>query len=96
MLRRVLLGLGCCLVALGVVLVAALRSPAPLALVCNGLVIVLAVQFERFRYKHDVTAVPGPGWEPTNEKTADAGGVVSVWFNPASGDRVYVRAPRGK
>jgi hypothetical protein len=35
---------------------------------------------------------PGPGWEPTGERDRQAEGMVDVWFNPATGERAYVKS----
>ncbi len=35
----------------------------------------------------------GPGWRPTDEKFVDpeTGGLVTVWYDPATGERRYVQ-----
>ena len=91
MLRRLVLGLGCCLLAAGIIATVAGRTPGGFVLLINGILVIGGVLFERYRYKPDLAAPPGPGWVRTEEKTTDADGVVSVWFNPSSGERAYVR-----
>ncbi len=91
MLRRALMVLGCCLLAGGGALLIVAGNTVGLALLFNGGIIVAGLAFERFRYKPTLASPPGPGWELTGEKSADRGGVVSVWFNPANGARAYVR-----
>ena len=91
MLRRVLLVWGCCLLGGGTALLALRGNNAGLALIANGIILVLALVFERVRYKPTLAAPPGPDWQLTGERSADARGVVSVWFKPASGERAYVR-----
>ena len=92
MLRRWVFGLGCCLLAAGVLILLIGRSAVGLFLVINGLIIVLALSFERARYKRELNTPPGPGWVQTGEKSMDETGIVCVWFNPSSGERAYVRA----
>ena len=38
-------------------------------------------------------APPGPDWVPTSERFVDptSGETLAVWFDPKSGERVYVR-----
>jgi hypothetical protein len=91
MLRRALMVFGCCLLAGGGALLILARNPVGLALFFNGCVLIAALAFERSRYKPTLASPPGPGWQPTGEKSADRRGVVSVWFNPANGARAYVR-----
>jgi hypothetical protein len=49
---------------------------------------------ERWRYKRLGAAPPGPGWQPTGERFVDpaSGRRVTVYFNPATGERRYVAA----
>ena len=91
MLRRFVLWLGCCLLVAGVVVLAAGGTPGSFVLLINGFLMTGGVLLERYRYKPDLASPPGPGWVRTGEKTTDREGVVSVWFNPASGERAYVR-----
>jgi hypothetical protein len=91
MLRRAVLALGCILLAAGIIVILAGRNPGGIILLVNGLLLTLGVLFERYRYKPDLAEAPGPGWVRTAERTADAQGVVAVWFNPESGERAYVR-----
>ncbi len=94
MLRRLVFALGLCLLLAGWLVLARMGSPAGWWLVVNGLVIMLGLAFERVRYKRELTTPPtGPGWELTSERSVDDSGVVSVWFNPVSGERAYVRTP---
>ena len=93
MLRRLVFALGVCLVLAGWFVLVRVGSPGGWWLVVNGLVIMLGLAFERVRYKQELTAPPaGPGWVLTDERSVDETGVVSVWFNAASGERAYVRS----
>jgi hypothetical protein len=58
-----------------------------------GAVIVLSIVYERFRYKPVETATPGPGWTKTPERFIDdeTGQPVTVWLEPQTGERKYVR-----
>ncbi len=96
MLRRVVFAVGCALLLGGCAILASGGDHGAWVLVINGLLITGGLAFERYRYKPDLTAPPGPGWVRTEEKSVEAGGVVSVWFNPASGERAYVREKEGK
>jgi hypothetical protein len=54
--------------------------------------LVLAVLYERFRYKPIETGAPGPGWNRTAERFVDdeTGKTVTVYLEPATGERRYV------
>lgn len=60
-----------------------------------GLLILAALGLERHRYRATRDAPPeGPGWEMMSERFVDSssGELMIVWFNRASGKRVYVRS----
>lgn len=59
-------------------------------------IVFLGIAFENFRYKRLRRDVPGPGWETTGERFVDpeTGESVTVWFDPASGERRYVSGDR--
>jgi hypothetical protein len=63
-----------------------------LRLAIPGLALVLALLVERWRYKRVTGEPPGPGWVATGERFVDpeSGALVTVYFNPASGERRYV------
>jgi hypothetical protein len=75
----VVAGLGC---SLG----ATLRLGSP------GVIVVLAVLFERWRYKRLKQDRPGPNWVGTEERFVDpeTGKLVTVYYHPATGERRYV------
>lgn len=53
--------------------------------------------FRKGGYKRQPLDVPpGPGWVRTEERFVDpsSGEMLDVWFDPQSGERAYVRAPR--
>jgi hypothetical protein len=67
------------------------------ALAAAGL-LVLGTLWERFYYRGSGSG--GPGWQATQERFRDeeSGNLVTVWFNPATGERRYVEqgaAPPG-
>jgi hypothetical protein len=57
-----------------------------------GVVLMLALAVEQWRYKRLATPRPGPAWEATGERFVDpeTGRFVTVYFHPASGERRYV------
>jgi len=94
MLRKVLLSCGALLLLGGLAIVLMGRVLAGLGPAGLGAVLLLALLFERRGYKPIVDKRPAPDWEPTGERYLDPGsGVpVEVYFQPATGKRVYVRA----
>jgi len=52
--------------------------------------LVLGTLWERFYYRGSEGG--GPGWQPTAERFRDeeSGALVTVWFNPSTGERRYV------
>lgn len=91
MLRDGLLVLACVFAVAGAVL-CVMHIPAPgLHLVVWGILMLVAVLFERWRY-HGLAASPPSGWEKTGERFEDpeTGRVMDVMFHPASGARRYV------
>jgi hypothetical protein len=93
MLRRVVLWFGLAILALAALLIiSGHRHGGVGALLVWGIILAGGIAFERFRYKPDLDRPPGPGFIRTDEKTVDERGVVTVWFNPTTGERAYVRA----
>jgi hypothetical protein len=92
MLRSVLIVIGALALAGGVVALFAGVEPAWVC-VFWGAVVVLSIVFERVRYKPIERSAPGPGWTKTPERFIDeqTGEAVTVWLDPASGERKYVR-----
>jgi hypothetical protein len=59
----------------------------------NSIVLVLAVIFERFRYKPLLDSVPeGGDWTESGERFVDptTGRLVRVMFSPSTGERLYI------
>jgi hypothetical protein len=69
-------------------------APGLFALVLWPALVLGAVLFERYRYKAPLNGPPGPDWQATTEKFTDpgTGEALTVYFQPATGKRAYVRA----
>jgi hypothetical protein len=94
MLRAGVFGGGLALLALAVLLwCSGYRNGGLIPLVAWGVILAGGIYFERYHYKPELDRPPGPGWVRTAERSRGANGVVAVWFNPASGERAYVREP---
>jgi hypothetical protein len=92
MLRMLVLALGGIAVAAGAVLVGAGTRGPGIYLVCVGAAIVLGTAFERWRYRNAQPAAAR--WERTAERFEDpaTGETMEVHYDPASGERRYVRS----
>jgi hypothetical protein len=57
-----------------------------------GFVLLFGLLVERWRYKPVTTRRPGPDWVSTNERFIDqeTGQTVTVFYQPATGERRYV------
>lgn len=73
-----------------IALAAGIPAVAPLVL---GLLILVGLAFERWRYKRLETSTPPAGFEPTPERFIDpeTRTPVTVYVNRATGERRYVR-----
>jgi hypothetical protein len=90
MLRKVLLGFACILTLFGVSRVLAGEAHAwPMAV--WGLVLLLAVVFERWRYTQRGDSGGGE-WQATPERFIDpeSGKLMQVLYQPVTGERRYV------
>jgi hypothetical protein len=92
MLRKAILIVGAVLLTISVVGVLTGRTGAMIGPAAFGAVLVVAVLVERYIYKPIGNEPPGPGWDKTAERFADprSGKDVTVYFNPATGQRRYV------
>jgi hypothetical protein len=79
--------------ALGGAVALACGSRAGIPLVSWGLLMLIAVRYERTAYKDEIPAPP-PGFAWTGERVIDGDKIVDVWAND-SGERVYVRRGGG-
>ena len=92
MLRSSLLVFGMVLAVIGLVLLAVHRcNPSGWPFLIWGAVIVIAVLFERWRYRH-IQHSRDEQWQRTGERFEDpeTGQTVEVLFNPSTGERRYV------
>ena len=57
-----------------------------------GLLLILGVLVERWRYRPIEEGRPGPGWIATGERFVDpeTGRLVTVFYQPRTGERRYV------
>lgn len=93
-LRQGVIGAGVLLLGLAVVLAASgARGGAITACVFYGVILAGSVLAERHRYKPEQQTLPSAPWVDTGERVVEEGHVVSVWFNPDTGERSYHRAP---
>ena|SRR5580698_967517 len=69
-------------------------TPGLIALVVWPALVLGGVLFERYRYKAPLDQPPGPDWQATPEKFTDpgTGEALTVYFQPSTGRRAYVRA----
>jgi hypothetical protein len=91
MFRTVLLIFGLILLVAGSV-ASTEGCPAMIPPAAIGVVLVLALLFERYVYKPIRVEPPGVGWTRMAERFADprSGEAVTVYFNPRTGERRYV------
>ncbi|MBE1162485.1 hypothetical protein [Dyella acidiphila] len=82
-----LLLLGALIAALTGVLVALLPQ-----LVFGGLLLVVGLAIERWRYKPLLRSGPDPAWQDTGERFVDPGSgeLTAVYFDPQRGERHYI------
>ncbi len=92
MLRNLVLGLAGLLTVAGAVATAAV-GPAGLSTLVCGLLLLVGTLFERVRYKRLATAAPDARFQATPERFVDAatGAPVTVYVDPKTGERAYVR-----
>ncbi len=92
MLRGCLVVAGVVGVAIGALMIAAGAAvPAAIELLVTGVVVVIALVFERRGYHPKVNRSVGH-WEETGEKFVDptSGHLIEVRYNPETGERDYV------
>ena len=94
MLRKCVVWCSAALVLAGVPLALIGHSRFGLGPAVPGVLLLLAILFERRGYKRIMDDVPGPDWQPTGERFLDpsSGMPVEVYFQPATGKRAYVRS----
>lgn len=64
-------------------------------LLIGGLLLIVGLALERWRYKTVTRAQPDPRWADTGERFVDpeTGLLTAVYFDPASGERHYLAVP---
>lgn len=94
-LRQFTLGLGVLLLAAGLA-AAVFGQIFAIHLLAAGGLLTLGTAFEAWRYKPTLPRPPSSGARATGERFVDpgTGEWVEVYFDPASGERSYVRVPR--
>mgnify|MGYP001600918714 CR=1 FL=1 len=93
MLRNVVIAIGAACFVGGLIALATGLCPPAFVFMFWGGIIVLGTVYERVRYKPIENAAPGAGWTRTDERFIDdeTGQPVTVWLDPASGERKYVK-----
>jgi hypothetical protein len=93
LLRAVLLVIGGVMLAAAAIgALAGCRVAAIIPLAVWGAILVGGVLLERWRYQSLTDDRPGRDWQATPERFVDleTGRLVTVFFNPATGERRYV------
>ena len=92
MLRAIVLAATGVLFALSFVMLA-FAGPGALGFVIGSGVLLAGTVFERIRYKRLASAPTEARFSPTPERFFDTetGAPVTVWIDPATGERKYVR-----
>jgi hypothetical protein len=93
MLRKAILAYGVLAIVVGILLLAAGIGPGIVVyLLCQGIVVLAAILFERGRYQPQVTE--SGEWQETEERFVDpsTGQLMKVRYNPRTGARNYVPA----
>jgi hypothetical protein len=93
MLRSAVIAVGALCFVGGLIALATGLCPPAFVFVFWGAILLLGTIYERFRYKPIKSATPGAGWTRTDERFIDdeTGQPVTVWLDPASGERKYVK-----
>jgi hypothetical protein len=83
---------GVLLVAAAIATIAGCRPAAMFPPAVLGVILAGGVLIERWRYRPLTDDHPGQGWQATRERFVDpeSGRLVTVFFNPATGERRYV------
>ncbi|HEY2068450.1 MAG TPA: hypothetical protein VGG48_02750 [Rhizomicrobium sp.] len=93
MLRSLVLGIGVLALVCGLLAIFKGGYSVSITLGIWGLLIVAGVLFERVRYKPLERSTPGGRWVRTPERFIDdeTGAPVTVWLDPQTGERKYIR-----
>ena len=92
-MRTILIALGGIFLVGGVVCMAFGVFPPVFVLGIWGVLLVVGTVFERVIYKPNLAQRPGPAYQRTTERFIDnqTGEAVTVYVEPATGERAYVR-----
>ncbi len=92
MLRNGVLALAALTTLAGVLLIA-VAGPAAIQLLVFGVLLLVGTVFERVVYKRVAPGPPGGRFQRTAERFHDpaTGAPVTVYADPATGERAYVR-----
>ena len=92
-MRAILAGIGILALIGGVASLAYGLCPPGFVFAIWGVLLIAGTAFERVIYKRTLLARPGHGWERTTERFVDAqtGQPVTVYVEPATGERAYVQ-----
>jgi hypothetical protein len=91
-MRAVVYGIGISLAAGAVMLALAAFISAAVCLAIWGVLLIVGLLIERWRYKPLSGPRPGPDWIATDERFIDpeSGKLVTVYYQPATGERRYI------
>jgi hypothetical protein len=94
MLRALALLLGLAMIGSGIALIINAQRDPGIYLMLLGAGVLAGTLFERWRYRA-VLPRAAPGWQRTSERFVDpdSGEEVTVFYDPASGQRHYVSDP---
>jgi hypothetical protein len=90
--RAALYIIGGLLVVGGIALAVIGCFPPAAGLALWGVILIIGLLIERWRYQPLGARSPGPDWTATDERFVDpeTGKLVTVYFNQATGERRYV------
>jgi hypothetical protein len=93
MLRSAIIAIAAACFIGGLIALATGLCPPAFVFVFWGAILLIGTVYERFRYKPIESVTPGAGWTRTDERFIDdeTGQPVTVWLDPASGERKYVK-----
>lgn len=92
-MRTVLIAIGGVLLVAGLACMALGAFPPMFVLACWGVALLVGTVFERVIYKPNLAQRPGSAFQRTPERFIDdqTGEPVTVYIEPATGERAYVR-----
>ncbi|HET8551672.1 MAG TPA: hypothetical protein VFM97_04275 [Gammaproteobacteria bacterium] len=92
MFRKTLIAIGIASIFAGIALLLSGLVAIGAYVLAEGALLTLALVFERWRYRKNVSS--RGDWQPTGERFIDpgTGKLTEVRYNPATGERQYVRA----